>query len=60
MLSAVEVACWLSINVRTVWRWTSRGILPRPHRLGRRSTRWRAGDIQKFLDDLQQRREEAS
>jgi len=58
LLSAKEVAVWLSIDVRTVRRWTVAGKLPPPIRLGRRSTRWRAGDIQKFLDGLQPQEDE--
>jgi predicted DNA-binding transcriptional regulator AlpA len=51
MLSVDEVAAWLRISIRTVRRWTKLGILPSLVRLAPRCTRWRAGDIQKFLDD---------
>jgi predicted DNA-binding transcriptional regulator AlpA len=56
LLTAREVACWLAVSPRTVWRWTARGILPAPIRLTRRATRWRAGDIRCFLDNLPPRR----
>jgi predicted DNA-binding transcriptional regulator AlpA len=50
MLSAAEVARWVGISERSVWRWTKLGILPPPVRLGKRCSRWRASDIQRFLD----------
>ncbi len=56
LLTASEVACRLSVSPRTVWRWTAQGILPAPVRPSRRATRWRAGDIRHFLDNLPQRR----
>jgi predicted DNA-binding transcriptional regulator AlpA len=50
LLTADEVAAWVRISTRTVWRWTAPGKLPQPVRLSPRCTRWRAGDIQQFLD----------
>jgi predicted DNA-binding transcriptional regulator AlpA len=48
LLKASEVAKLIHISVRTVWKWTSVGILPRPFRLGH-ITRWRKRDIEKYL-----------
>ncbi len=56
LLTAREVAHCLSVSSRTVWRWTALGILPAPVRPSRRATRWRAGDIRRFLDNLPPRR----
>jgi predicted DNA-binding transcriptional regulator AlpA len=52
LMTARDVARCLSVSERTVWRWTRLGILPPPVRPSRRSTRWRAGDVRRFLDSL--------
>lgn len=52
LLTARDVAARLSISERTVWRWTARGLLPPPVHPHARSTRWRAADIERYLEDL--------
>jgi excisionase family DNA binding protein len=52
LLTAREVAERLGISIRTVWIWTSHGILPAPFRRGR-ITRWRARDITDYLSACQ-------
>jgi excisionase family DNA binding protein len=52
LMTAREVARCLSVSERTVWRWTAKGVLPTPVRPSRRSTRWRAADIRRYLDNL--------
>ena len=32
----------------TIWRWASRGILPKPVRLGPGTTRWNADEISEY------------
>jgi prophage regulatory protein len=57
LLSVKEVAECLSLSPRSVWRYVAQGKLPRPLCLGPRLLRWRASDVQRFLDTLQQRDE---
>jgi predicted DNA-binding transcriptional regulator AlpA len=52
LLTVREVAQRLALSERTVWRWSAIGLLPAPVHLRPRSTRWRARDIQVYLDSL--------
>jgi predicted DNA-binding transcriptional regulator AlpA len=36
----------------TVHRWNKAGMIPAPIRLGRRAIRWRAEDIEAFIEGL--------
>jgi prophage regulatory protein len=54
LLSVKDVAELLSISRRSVWRYVKRGKLPRPLYLSRRLLRWRASDVQRYLDSLPQ------
>lgn len=49
MLSAEELAEWLNISKRTVWRLKSAGAIPNPVKIGR-SVRWQRGDISAWLE----------
>ena len=55
LLTARDVARWLRISERSVWRWTARGILPPPVRPLPHTTRWRAADVRAYLDRLSPR-----
>ena len=50
LLTVRDVADALSVSVRTVWRLADSGQLPTPIRMGSRLTRWKAADIQLFID----------
>jgi excisionase family DNA binding protein len=52
LLTVRDVARRLSISERTVWRWTALGLLPAPVHPHSRSTRWRAADIERYLEEL--------
>jgi predicted DNA-binding transcriptional regulator AlpA len=52
LLTVRDVARRLSVSERTVWRWTALGLLPRPVHPHARSTRWRAADIARYLEEL--------
>ena len=52
LLTVRDVARRLSISERTVWRWTALGLLPAPVHPHTRSTRWRAADIERYLQEL--------
>jgi predicted DNA-binding transcriptional regulator AlpA len=55
LLTVRDVARRLSISERTVWRWTALGLLPTPVHPHARSTRWRAADIERYLEELSTR-----
>jgi len=46
-LSIRDVARRYSISRRSVWRWTSRGLLPQPYRLTEQCVRWRLDELEK-------------
>lgn len=49
-LTVRQVAGLLQVHVRTVWRMAAAGEIPKPITIGRKTVRWRASDIQRFLD----------
>lgn len=49
LISARTLANTLSTSVRTIWRLRSSGRLPKPVGVGG-SIRWRASDIEKWID----------
>ena len=51
LLSVGQVAELLSIGVRTVWRLTSSGELPRPVKIGG-ATRWRRAELFEWIENL--------
>jgi excisionase family DNA binding protein len=52
LLTAQEVAYRLSIGVRTLYRLVQRGEFPPPVRQGPRMVRWKAADVQRYIDAL--------
>lgn len=50
LMSPVEVAAFLSVPLRTIYRWRSRGDGPRGYRFGRH-VRYRVDDVQDWLED---------
>lgn len=48
-MTVQEVAARLAIAVRTCWKWTASGMLPRPLKLGS-AVRWRSSDIDRFIE----------
>jgi excisionase family DNA binding protein len=52
LLTAQEVAHRLSIGVRTLWRLAAKGELPRPVRYSRKLVRWKAADIDSYIQSL--------
>jgi excisionase family DNA binding protein len=53
LLRAREVAELLGIHLITVYRWSREGKLPRPVKLARGHTAWRARDLEALLDRQQ-------
>jgi predicted DNA-binding transcriptional regulator AlpA len=49
LLTCRDVAAFLGVTTRTVWRWTADGTLPPPLRKGRRFARWRPEDLRQAL-----------
>lgn len=52
LLTAQEVARRLSVGVRTLYRMAEAGVVPRPIRFNRKLVRWRATDIERYLQEL--------
>lgn len=50
LLNANQVAKLLAIHVRSVWRDTSAGLLPKPLKIGG-ATRWRLCDIKSYIEN---------
>lgn len=44
-VSAKTLALALETSEATVWRWAASGRLPKPHRLGGGTTRWRTDEL---------------
>jgi predicted DNA-binding transcriptional regulator AlpA len=49
LIRQVELAEALKLDVSTVIRWTRRGKLPPPIRMGRNTVAWRLSDIDRWL-----------
>ncbi|MHB1091537.1 helix-turn-helix transcriptional regulator [Thiobacillus sp.] len=47
--SAKTIAHALETSETTVWRWSASGKLPKPHRLGGGTTRWRTDEVRAAL-----------
>ncbi len=41
----LELAARFRVSRTTIWRWAAAGKLPRPVRLGGRTTRWAADEV---------------
>ena len=50
LLSVKDVSRRLRISERTIWSMLSAGAMPRPLRVGSRLTRWRASDLDRWID----------
>lgn len=48
VVTADQLAVWLQVSKRTLWRLRAEGLLPPPLRLGK-SIRWRASVIEEWL-----------
>ena len=57
-LTVKEVAERLRVGTRTVWRWLALGHLPQPLRFSSLCVRWRMVDIDRFIDEAAQQREQ--
>jgi excisionase family DNA binding protein len=53
LLTVKQVAAIFSVHRSTVWRLVAAGELPAPVRIGRSITRWRADEIENFVDRLE-------
>ncbi|MCH9693837.1 MAG: AlpA family phage regulatory protein [Gammaproteobacteria bacterium] len=45
-MSAAQLAKRYDVDKSTIWRWSSRGILPKPVRLSGKTTRWVLDEIE--------------
>lgn len=51
MLRCKDVAARLGVSIPTVWRWVSRGALPRPVKLSPRASAWRVSVVEAFVSE---------
>lgn len=52
---SLPVVCGLlSCSAATVWRRVREGYLIAPHRLGKRTTRWRVGELRQNLANVEE------
>lgn len=51
-VSCQTLAAALETSLTTIWRWSKSGRLPKPHRLGEGTTRWRVGEVRAALSKL--------
>lgn len=51
-MSVAEVAEFLSVSPRTVWRLTAEGILPKPIVLGKQIRRWNLAEVETCVAGL--------
>jgi prophage regulatory protein len=58
LLTVNDVARRLKVGTRTVWRWLALGHLPRPLRFSAVCVRWRLADIDRFIEETAQQRDE--
>lgn len=52
LLTAKDVAGILCISQRTVWRYVAEGRIPSPVKITRTTVRWKASQLQAYLDKL--------
>jgi excisionase family DNA binding protein len=52
LITVQDVAEILCVSTRQVYASVAAGRLPKPVKLGHRTTRWKATDIQAYLDQL--------
>jgi len=52
LIDAADLARVLSVSLRQIWRLRAAGDIPAPVRVGSRSVRWRATDIDRYLATL--------
>ena len=43
-----QLAQRYSVTERTIWRWTEQGVLPKPERIGGRTTRWDLAQVDQY------------
>lgn len=46
---AQVVAALYGCSLATVWRWVKSGHIPKPRRIGQRTTRWQVGELRAHL-----------
>ena len=52
LLTSQQVAERLSVSVRTLWRLVASGKFPQPIRYNRKLVRWKAADLNRYIDSL--------
>lgn len=47
-----QVAGWLEIGRSTVWAWVKQGVLPAPHKIGPKSSRFSGADLLNYRKEI--------
>ena len=50
LMNVREISLLSGKSTATLWRDVHDGLLPEPHKIGPNSTRWRVGDVRRFLE----------
>ena len=51
-IKIAELARLLDISTRTIWRYVAIGRLPEPVRFSKVCVRWKAEEVQQYIDQL--------
>ena len=54
ILRPAEAARFLGVSCQTLYRWSAVGRLPRPLKIGPRTSGWKLADLQAFIDRAEQ------
>jgi excisionase family DNA binding protein len=52
LLTSQQVAERLSVSVRTLWRLVASGKFPQPIRYNRKLVRWKAAELNRYIESL--------
>lgn len=55
LLTPKQVAERLAVGMRTLWRLAETEEFPKPIRFNRKLVRWKASDVQRYIDSLPNR-----
>lgn len=51
-IQSTTLAALFQTSGTTIWRWTKDGKLPKPHKLGENTTRWKVGEVRAAIAKL--------
>lgn len=54
-----QLAGVLSVTADTIWRWSRTGVIPKPHVIGPKATRWNLGEVMEHIERKSTKKEAA-